>query len=290
MDTSTLADDHPWLVGSGEKVAEELNADAQALAEAEQTLVAEPLNAEATVLAAEEQHLVRETEAAFAAEEKAVSAEEHLVAEKVELELAKAESIVKKDLEPLEQEVSTVVKQVEVEAQVVEAEVSGVVKGGAAEIQVVETAAEEEVIMVVGTMEEMLFSWTFFGVFLFSLYRVSRKERKWWRDNDNAQGSGSSPYRAGMGKGYGTDDAESGPLARRFPREKLLTPREHDDRRGSGSVFDAGDEDAADDLNEEDRAALELGRLMLQERDASERMREAAAQAKIAKQAFDVTW
>ena len=149
---------------------------------------------------------------------------------------------------------------------------------------------------MVGTMEEMLFSWTFFGVFLFSLYRVSRKERKWWRDawtdgHGDAQGSGSSPYR-GRGKGYDTDDAESGPLARRFPREKLLTPRDRDDRRGGvgGVVFDGGDGDAADDLNEEDRAALELGRLMLQEREAANRMREAAEQAKVARRAFDETW
>ena len=73
VDTSTLLDDHPWLVGSGEKVAEELNADAQALAKAEQALVGKPLDGEAKVLATEEQHLVTTTEAAFAAEEKAVT-------------------------------------------------------------------------------------------------------------------------------------------------------------------------------------------------------------------------
>ena len=324
VDTSTLVDDHPWLVEAGETVAEDLDADAHALASAEQKWVAQPLNAEAVKLAAEEQELVKSTETALVAEEKAVIADTALVESKVEGVLEEAQQAVA----PLENEVTTVVKAVEQEAGVVEAhlEVSGAAAahGAAAEIEVVESAAEEEVIVIVGTMEEMLFSWTFFGVFLFSLYRVSRKERKWWRDS-----GGGSPSRSGGGGGYshrgGDDDDEEeplGPYAPRHPRAKLLTPRPSDRRAGAGaggaspgsagpgrslglgggagsspggvsalssSLFlddDDGESNAADDLNEDDRAALELGRLMLQEREAADRMREQTAQAKAAQEAF----
>merc|ERR1712023_259716 len=66
--------------------------------------------------------------------------------------------------------------------------------------------------------------------FLFSLYRVSRKERKWWRDSTAAYEH--------RGDGY---DEEAGrmtsPYALRYHRQKLLTtPR---DGRGVQSAADA---------------------------------------------------
>ena len=284
VDTSTLVDDHPWLVETGEKVATDLNEDAQALAKVEQRLIGAPLNAEAAKLAAEEQALMDSAKSTLAAEESAVVADTELVEAKVEGVLEEAEQA----MAPFEKEVTTVVREVEEEAGLVEAKVSGAAANGAAEMKVVESAAEEEVIVIVGTMEEMLFSWTFFGVFLFSLYRVSRKERKWWRESSG---------RAHVG---GDRDEEDGrragsPYALRYPREKLLnagsegssvTPSsslfldgEHGDGKGRGAAYE---------LDEEDRAALELGRLMLQEREAAQRMREQTAQAVAAQRAFNV--
>lgn len=284
VDTSTLVDDHPWLVETGEKVATDLNKDAQALAKVEQRLIGAPLNAEAAKLAAEEQALLESTKSALAAEERAVVADTELVEAKVEVVLEEAEQA----MAPFEKEVKTVVQEVEEEAGLVEAKVTGAAANGAAEMKVVESAAEEEVIVIVGTMEEMLFSWTFFGVFLFSLYRVSRKERKWWRES------------RGRGHADGDRDEEDGrlagsPYALRYPREKLLnaagrgssvTPSSSlflDDEHGSGKG-----RGAAFELDEEDRAALELGRLMLQERQAADRMREQTAQAVAAQRAFNV--
>ncbi len=297
VDKSTIVDDHPWLVETGEKVATDLNEDAVALAKAEQRLVGQPLNEEAAKLAAEERDLVRSAESALAAEEKAVAAETELVGAKVAGAVVEAEEA----MAPLEKEVTTVVHQVEREAGLVEAKFSGAARSGAAEIEVVESAAEEEVIVIVGTMEEMLFSWTFFGVFLFSLYRVSRKERKWWR-NSKAGGHGGGTYDDEGGRTAGS------PYALRYPREKLLTTprRDHNGQStfGSGAQGPSGlpssslflDDDgggksrrAADTLDEKDRAALELGRLMLHEREAAQRMREQTAQAIAAQEAFSVS-
>ncbi len=290
-------DDHPWLVQTGEKVATDLNEDAQALAKVEQRLVAQPLNQEAAKLAAEEQQLAQRAESALVAEGKAVVADTQVVEAKVEGVLVEAEEV----MAPLEQEVTTVVHKVEQEASFVEAEVSGAARSGAAEMEVVESAAEEEVIVIVGTMEEMLFSWTFFGVFLFSLYRVSRKERKWWRDS-KAHGHGGGAYDEEDSRTAGS------PYALRYPREKLLTTprRDHSGQAAGGpgqglsglpssslflddEVSGGKSRGVADDLDEEDRAALELGRLMLHEREAAQRMREQTAQAVAAQQAFSVS-
>ena len=180
VDTSTLVDDHPWLVESGEKVATALNEDAHAVAKVEQQLVAQPLNEEAAKLAAEEQQLVQNAQSALVKEEKSVIAEAEVVEAKVEGMVVEAEEVIS----PLEKEVTTVVQKVEQEASLVETEVSGVAewRGG-------DEGGERCGRRIDCDRRHDGESWTFFGVFLFSLYRVSRKERKWWRGN-NAHGHG----------------------------------------------------------------------------------------------------
>jgi hypothetical protein len=147
------------------------------------------------------------------------------------------------------------------------------VKEGGKELRVVEGSvevigaeAEEEVIIVVGTVEEMVFSWTFFGVFLFSLWRISRNERKWlhyWNRGERKRGE------------------HGGQLGQqRYPHDRLFTPvikrsRRRGASRDGGSVFSGVDPS----LSEEDQEALELGRLMMKEAAAAEKIREATRNA-----------
>ena len=281
VDTSTLAEEHPWLTGEAEQATQGLREEATAVGHTIVEKVGEPLSQEATAVAQEEKAWVQSTEKALASDTELIEQKAESVLEEAGAEAAKVEAEAAKVVAPLENEVETVLQEAEREAGAVESGVSGAVRTGAAELRQVggavkavgsgvEEAVEAEVIVVVGTVEEMVFSWTFFGVFLLALWRVSRKERQWWREQWRTEVT-----------------PEPKPPA--YPREKLLlSPRGHGEGGGqqrSPALF-AGD--VADVLEGADREALELGRLLLQERAAASRMQQAARQS--AQSAFDSSW
>jgi Skp family chaperone for outer membrane proteins len=226
--------------------------------------IIEGLNEDATALGTTERDWVHREEEIV---KKDVQKVEHKLEEEMHELDAEAEHLeqeFEKKVAPVEQEVAKVESEVISVGKEVESEIGEVIEVGAKELEkagavgkVMGAEAEEGVIIVVGTMEEMVFSWTFFGVFLFSLWRISKHERR-----ERAKRNLRDPE-AGMGDGY--------------PSDRLFTP-EKEKRRG-GSQLDSIFSGVDPSLSEGDREALELGRLLLQETAAAERHRAKAREA-----------
>lgn len=261
-DFATLADDHPWLAPDHVAVSPPagLNPSVVSPAGAGVGSVTETLHSDAVSLANAEHQWVVETEDAVRSDVHAVENKLEGAVKSIDREAATVAKEVSDAVAPVESEVLSVGTTVETEVLEVVRESTKELEGVGETVEVIGAEAEEEVIIVAGTMEEMVFSWTFFGVFLFSLWRISRNER-----NERHHGRREAATR------LETDGAM------RYPQDRLFTPtcKSRHKSNHSESIFSAVDPM----LSEEDQEALELGRLLMEETAAAEKFRVAARNA-----------
>eukprot|EP01048_Picozoa_sp_COSAG05_P013572 COSAG05_NODE_1460_length_4825_cov_20.784173_2_plen_418_part_00 len=261
-DSTTLADDHPWL--APDAAAAKPNAIVASLppsppVDQTTTTITGAMHSDAVALAKAEKQWVVETEDVVRGDVHAVENKFKGTVKSIDFEASTVAKEVSDAVRPVESEVLSVGTAVETEMLEVVKQGTKGLEGVGETVEVIGAEAEEEVIIAVGTMEEMVFSWTFFGVFLFSLWRISRTDR-----DERRRGRRGVSARV-------EKNQEGG-----YPRDRLFDPAKSRRRRDhSDSIFSAVDPV----LSEEDQEALELGRLLMEESEAAEKFRVAARNA-----------